>query len=411
MDPPPAISGAQAVAIFGAFAFAYFISALLRAVTATLAPVFSAELGLGGADLGLLAGAYFLGFSLMQLPLGHALDATGPRRVLVALLVVAILGCMAFAVSDSLATLVLARAAIGVGVSACLMAPLTCYRRIYSPGAQMRANSWMLMTGSLGMMASTVPVQWLLPSLGWRGLFWVLAGMLAVAAGAILLLAPRDTRPVRAAGASGGYAQILSHPMFVRLAPVGFFIYGGLIAVQALWAGPWLTRVAGWSDAAAAAGLLMINGSMLLAFLAWGMVLPRLASRGLDPERLMRWALPVHLVVLAAMLAVGGGAGAGSWAVWCVCCSVVTLSQPAIGASFPVSSAGRALSAFNLVIFAGVFVAQWGIGWGVDRLGEAGYDPAASMRLAFAGFGVCATAAYAWFVVGCWRSQRPAQAT
>jgi len=47
----------QGVVIFAAFAFAYFFSALLRAVTATLAPVFSAELGLQAADLGLLAGA------------------------------------------------------------------------------------------------------------------------------------------------------------------------------------------------------------------------------------------------------------------------------------------------------------------------------------------------------------------
>jgi len=46
-----------AALVFLAFAFTYFLSALLRAVTATLAPVFSQELGLGAGDLGLLAGA------------------------------------------------------------------------------------------------------------------------------------------------------------------------------------------------------------------------------------------------------------------------------------------------------------------------------------------------------------------
>ena len=55
----------HAAVIFGTFAFAYFFSALLRAVTATLAPVFSAELGLQAADLGLLAGAYFFGFAAL----------------------------------------------------------------------------------------------------------------------------------------------------------------------------------------------------------------------------------------------------------------------------------------------------------------------------------------------------------
>ena len=42
------------VAAFLAFAIAYFLSALVRAVTATLAPVFSQELGLSAAQLGLL---------------------------------------------------------------------------------------------------------------------------------------------------------------------------------------------------------------------------------------------------------------------------------------------------------------------------------------------------------------------
>ena len=55
------------------------------------------------------------------------------------------------------------------------MAPLTGYRRWFLATTQMRANSWMLMTGSLGMVASTLPVQWLMPIVGWRMLFWGLA--------------------------------------------------------------------------------------------------------------------------------------------------------------------------------------------------------------------------------------------
>ena len=91
----------SAVLMFAAFAFAYFFSALLRAVTATLAPVFSAELGLQAGDLGLLAGAYFLGFAVMQLPLGRALDRHGPRSVLLVLLSLAVLGCVAFALAPT----------------------------------------------------------------------------------------------------------------------------------------------------------------------------------------------------------------------------------------------------------------------------------------------------------------------
>ena len=48
-----------AIAVFLAFAIAYFFSALLRAITATLSPVLTREFALNARDLGLLAGGYF----------------------------------------------------------------------------------------------------------------------------------------------------------------------------------------------------------------------------------------------------------------------------------------------------------------------------------------------------------------
>ena len=51
-----------AIVVFLAFAFAYFFSALLRAITATLSPVLTAEFSLNARDLGLLAGG-LSGFS------------------------------------------------------------------------------------------------------------------------------------------------------------------------------------------------------------------------------------------------------------------------------------------------------------------------------------------------------------
>jgi predicted MFS family arabinose efflux permease len=392
-----------AVAMFFAFAFAYFLSALLRAVTATLAPAFSAELGLSSADLGLLAGAYFLGFSLTQLPLGQALDRFGPRRVLLALLSVAVLACMAFASARTLAGLWLARALIGVGVSACLMAPLTAYRHRFGEFAQLRANSWMLMTGSLGMLASTLPVQWLLPMLGWRGLFWWVAGLLLTAMAGIVWLVPRDEAAMpssrQEATAMPGYGAIFRHPYFVRLVPLAFVLYGGLVAVQSLWAGPWLTVVAGRSPQEAAQGLFFINLAMLIAFFSWGMVMPSLRQRGFTVNGLITLGVPLSLSLLALAVALGPSAGAAMWAAWCVSCTFVSLSQPALAQVFPQQLAGRALSAFNLVIFGGVFCVQWGIGLAIDAFVSRGWAPADAVRAAFALFGLCAAAAHAWFLL------------
>jgi predicted MFS family arabinose efflux permease len=386
------------VAMFLAFAFAYFLSALLRAVTATLAPVFSGELGLSAGDLGLLAGAYFLGFSATQLPLGHWLDRIGPRRVQLAFLSVAAIGCAAFALAATFPGLLAARALIGVGVSACLMAPLTAYRHHYDTATQLRANSWMLMTGSIGMLASTLPVQWLLPVLGWRGLFWAVAALLLLSMVWIAVCVPRD-RPAALDGAApdGGYREIFTHPAFVRVMPLAFVVYGGLIAVQALWAGPWLTAVAGQSPVEAAQGLFAINLAMMCAFFAWGIVMPRLAQRGVAVDRLISVGVPVALALLALGVALGPRAGATLWAAWCVSCTCVSLAQPALAQRFAPALAGRALSAFNLVVFVGIFCMQWGIGLAIDALVAFGVSRADAFRVAFALFGVGAAASFTWY--------------
>ena len=128
--------------VFLAFAAAYFCSALVRAITATLSPVLTQEFSLQARDLGLLAGGYFLGFAATQLPLGTWLDRYGPKRVVLCFLSLAVLGCLAFSVAQSFAGLLAARVLVGAGVSACLMAALTGYRRWFDGPSLLRANSW-----------------------------------------------------------------------------------------------------------------------------------------------------------------------------------------------------------------------------------------------------------------------------
>jgi len=408
---PAGLGLQRAWPIFLAFAAVYFFSALVRAVTATLAPVFSTELGLAAGQLGLLAGAYFLGFALMQLPLGSALDRFGPRRVLLAFVSVAVLGCAAFAVARHLADLLLARLLIGVGVSACLMAPLTCFRHHLAPAAQLQANSWMLMTGAFGMLASTLPVQWLLPHFGWRGLFVAVAVCMALAMLGVAWRVPRDAAPAPTQAGAGqpaspGYRAVFAHPAFRRVAPLGFFAYGGMVAMQTLWIGPWLTQVAGHSADQAARGLFIVNLAMLAVFFAWGLAMPRLTRAGLAGDRLIARTWPLCIGLLLWIVWRGPQAGAAWWALWCVCTSVVSLAQPALAQQFPAALAGRALSAFNLVIFAGVFVLQWGIGLGIDALRATGLASAQAHRVVFAAFALACALSFLWLHWCLWRGGR-----
>ncbi len=388
-----------AAIVFLTFAAAYSLSALVRAIIATLSPVLSQEFSLQSRDLGLLAGGYFLGFAATQLPLGTWLDKQGPKRVILWFLAVAVLGCLVFSIAASFTGLLVGRVLIGMGVSACLMAPLTGFRRWLDAPSLLRANSWMLMSGSLGMLASTLPVQWLLPLVGWRALFWALAVLVFLASLMIVCVVPKWTVNAKApTDTPAGYAEVWKNRYFQKLAPLAFFNYGGLVAVQTLWAGPWMVKVAGYTPLEAATGLFYINAVMLMTFWSWGLVSPYLVKAGWHTDRLLIWGVPFSLLALAANIAGGAATGWVGWAVFCMASTVISLSQPAVGMAFRPALAGRALSAFNLVIFSGVFTVQWGIGLLVDAFAALGLGQVASFQAAFGVFLCCCVAAYVYFL-------------
>ncbi len=394
----PRLVGRAAVWVFLAFALGYFLSAVVRTVIATLSPALTQEFDLQAGDLGLLGGGFFLGFASTQLLLGTWLDRYGPRRVSIGFLAVAVIACLAFSVATDFTGLLAARVLLGVGVSACLMAPLTGFRRWYEPGQMLRANSWILMMGSLGMVAATLPVQWLLPLMGWRPMFWALALLLLLTMVLLARLVPQSAPQAPEPAGPSGYAQVWRSPAFRRLLPFAFFINGGLIGLQTLWLGPWLTRVVGLSPLQAAAGLFSINLASLLAFSIWGLVMPGLTRRGWSVERLLYLVVPLMLTVLTFNIFLGSRADWPFWALFVVLGSVVSLAQPALSMIFPSSLAGRALTAYNLICFLGIFAMQWGIGLLIDALMVRGWSQEASFQGALGAYLCCCLASFAFYL-------------
>lgn len=409
--PSTLLSRAVAVQVFLVLALAYFLSALLRSVTGTLAPLLTKEFSLSAGQLGLLAGAYFLGFAAMQLPLGRWLDRHGPRRVLLALLGVAAASAVAFALAQGFGMLLLSRLLGGVGVCACLMAPLTGFRRWLAPEVQQRANAWMLMTGALGMLSSTLPVQFLLPLIGWRGVFLVLAGLFVLAMAGIAWRVPGAPSASTGHAPAGpdvegasmsllqSYRPIFANAFFRRCAPLALVNFSALMAVQTLWAGPWLTTVAGCTPQQAAQGLFGINLTMLVTYWCWGLWTPRLVRIGWGATRMLVAFAPAGALCLLAIAALGPAAGWPALALFCLCSSVLSLAQPAVGMAFPVQESGRALSAFNLLMFLGTFVLQWTIGLGIDALQGLGLARIEAFRVSFALLAAASLVAYGYFLV------------
>ncbi|MGI9083399.1 MAG: MFS transporter [Candidatus Fonsibacter lacus] len=391
----------KAIVVFLVFALAYFISTLIRASTATLSPIFSQELGLKAGDLGLLAGGYFLGFAAMQLPNGIFLDKFGPKKIILFFLTIALFSTIAFSKSESFLSLLVSRILIGIGVSVCLMAPLTGYRRWLALDQQQRANAWMLMSGALGMLASTLPIQLLLPEIGWRNIFLILAGLIFITIILIILIIPsweKTETPIEDKGLSS-YKTIWTHPYFLSLVPLGFFNYGGLQAIQTLWAGPWMTNVSGYTPIQAAINLFWLNLSMLVTFFIWGFINPYFHKKGISTDKIIIAGVPLSFLALGFIIYSGTNVSGLHFALFLIASVFVSLAQPAVGMTFPNAIAGKALSSYNLVLFLGTFTVQWAIGVLIDLFKSFGYNTVLSYQISFSIFALCCMLSYLYFFI------------
>ena len=393
----------KSVLIFCVFAFGFFISNLLRSITATLTPVLTSEFDLSAGNLGLLAGGYFLGFSLMQIPAGLLLDKYGPKKVVAYLLLIALVSTISFAFAKSFTGLLISRFFIGVGVAACLMGPLTGYRVWFEDKYQQRANSWMLMVASFGFVISTLPVQILLPIIGWRSIFLIISILILLSIILILIFAPSwnynvQNQNIQSAESTGRLSDVWKNKFFISLIPLAFLNYGGVQAIQTLWAGPWMLNVAGYSPLESATGLFWINIIMLFAFMFWGYILPKFSSLGIDSMKIVKIGLPISYIVLFCIIIMGQKAGAMMFTLYILSSIVLSLTQPALALSFPQNLAGKSLTSLNVFIHSGTFFVQWGIGLLIDLSKNMGANVITSYKISLSIFLILCILSYIFFI-------------
>jgi predicted MFS family arabinose efflux permease len=383
-----------------AFAYAYFLSYGFRVVNAVAGPEILRDLGLGASAIGFLTSTYFLTFGIAQLPAGVLLDRWGPRRVEAGLLVLAAAGAFVFARAEGPGGLALGRGLIGLGVSVCFMASLKAFA-VHAPARQAQLTALMLTVGTFGALVMSAPVEIVMRRIGWRGVFDALGALTLLAALVVAALVPGGAAGLERAPLGAqlrALRGIWLHPAFLRLVPIELFQHGGFMAVQGLWAGLYLTEAEALPRAQAATRLLALNGAALAAYLLLTALGPRVAAARSAPFAIFAGGLATSQVALGAALVPGLGAAAWPWALYAAAGAATAMSYPLMTRLFPKERVGRAVTALNLVVFAGGFVVQWGLGVVIDAAVARGLSRAAGHRI---GFGIllglgAASLAWAW---------------
>jgi MFS family permease len=261
------------------FIIFFFLSALFilsqfyRVSNAVIAPNLIEDLGLNAETLGILGGAFFYSFALLQIPMGPMLDRIGPRIINTFFPLIGALGAFLFAFGESFIVALLGRILIGVGMASVLMASFKVFILRFPLEKFTTLSGMIISVGTLGNIFAASPLAYLTLTIGWRMTFILAAGITAILAFLVFWILGEEEEkgesfiPLPQSKPEMGVLQsirlILGSLAFWQMGAIAFFRYGTFVSLQGLWLGPYLIEIKGYSP--------ILTGNVLI-LLAIGMI-------------------------------------------------------------------------------------------------------------------------------------------
>lgn len=386
------------------FALGYFLSYLFRSTNAIIAPQLISEIGLDASDLGLLTAMYFLTFSLFQLPLGILLDRYGPRLVQTFLLFFAALGAFLFAQADTIEGLAASRGLIGLGVAGCLMASIKASTLWFDQKYWPVINGTFLAAGGLGAVAATAPLEIALTYADWRTIFLVLAIITIFIALLIFLVVPEKKQSNSFPTLKKQILElgiIYRNNEFWRCAPLISASLGTNMAIQGLWAGPWLRDIAEFDRDVVANYLLLLAIALSVGSLATGIVASWLERFGFSLTKFFALSTILFISCQIIITLEIMPSSIWPWIVFGLFANAAMLVVAHLTRFFKRDLSGRVITGVNVFVFGSVFLIQYLIGKIISLfpMKENGEYPSEAYFAAFGAVILIQSITFIWFIL------------
>lgn len=344
--------------LIGGFA----LSQAFRTAASIMAPSLAHDFSLTPQQLGLFAAAFHFSFAGLQLFMGMAIDVYGPRRTIVAVFPLAIVGALVMAAAPNYGVLIAGQVLTGIGCGPAFLVCTVFIARSFPPGRFAAVNGAALGIGSVGLLLTGTPLAWTIEAASWRAGFVALAAIAATAWTAIFIYV-RDGTPaheprqkLNVGAALRGYGELFRLPHTIGIFALALTTYSSFMALRGLWLGPMLIERHGFG--------LVQAGNVAIAISIVGMIGPPLFGR-VDPgeKSRRRWIMACALTTSALFIVMAINPGAGGDVALALIVSLLagfgTLQYADVRSAYPPHMTGRAMAVFTMAMFLGVAVMQW----------------------------------------------------
>ncbi len=323
---------------------------------------------INATTFGQFSGVYYLGYSLMHIPVGIMLDRLGPRKTITGCILLAVIGLTPLLFADHWIYPIIGRLCIGMGSSAAILGVFKIIRLTFSEERFPRMLSLSVTIGLIGAIYGGGPVSYMCDTFGYQAVIQMFAGAGLVLAAVTYCIVPEHV----SSSDQSVYAsvkEVLSNKKVIWSCICAGLMVGPLEGFADVWGGVFFTQVYAFDTVIAASlpSMMFIGmcfGSPVLNWIAEkvGNYIATVIGAGVVMTvsfcTLLMWQIPMS--ALTFMFVVVG-----------VCCAYQILAIYKASTYVREQVAGLTTAVANMIIMTFGYLFHAVIGWVVHVMGGA----------------------------------------
>jgi predicted MFS family arabinose efflux permease len=221
---------------------------------------------------GQFSGIYYIGYSLLHLPIGIMLDRFGPKKVMPVCILLTVIGLLPIVFATHWIYPVFGRALIGIGSSAAILGTFKIIRMAFAEKYFTRMLSFSVTIGLIGAIYGGGPVSYLCTTLGYQSvveIFMVIGLILAL----VTYFMVPHSKPICETSILADIKSVFSNKKVILICASAGLMVGPLEGFADVWGSAFLQQVYGFeiSTAHYLPSLIFIGmcfGAPVLSFVA-----------------------------------------------------------------------------------------------------------------------------------------------
>ncbi|PJE09374.1 MAG: MFS transporter [Legionella sp.] len=225
------------------------------------------------AVFGQFSGIYYLGYSLMHLPIGIMLDRFGPKKVMTGCILLTVVGLLPILFAEQWVYPMIGRALIGVGSSAAILGTFKIIRMAFKEQLFTRMLSFSVTIGLIGAIYGGGPVSYLSSTLGYKTVVQIFAVFGVLLAVLTYFIVPEIDRSNQSNSIMADIKRVLTNRQIIALCFLSGLMVGPLEGFADVWGSAFIKHVYGFDPTLASylPSMIFIGmcfGAPVLSFIA-----------------------------------------------------------------------------------------------------------------------------------------------